>query len=538
MDPVLTVLPFPISLPPAGSRTLLRGLHEQLRTAILDGRLQPGLQLPATRALADACGVSRNTAVAAYDLLLSEGYLVTRPRSGAYVADVLPQSRKRKGSPRRSCAEPPAERLLARTARDHAGEHAIDGAVRLQARCPRQAALSVRDVAASLGAGAARVRGPGAGLRGTTGTARIARRHRETRVVCARGGLSGGRHRRHRRVAAGVRSPCPDPGHPGRTVVAIENPGYPALYAALAAVGAKIVPVPVDGEGMIVEKLPGDAQVICVTPSHQFPLGTAMSMRRRTALLEFAQARNAVVVEDDYDGEFRFGVAPLDALQSLDRTESVFYIGTFSKSLFPGDPSRVRGRAAVGATGARRGEILRRHALRDDRAGHARGVHCGRPHGAPRAQDARGLRRASALCCSPVCGTISADGLNRSLPLPDCMWRRWQHRRRIWTRSPSGHASWTSASIRCANSISAGARSRGWCSVTARSKSMTSSKDFRVCAGPGRSDRSRRGFAAVNPPEADAPSGSAGRAGAGRWRDARHWRSPQPRRPWTLRPVP
>ena len=78
MDPVLTVLPFPISLPPAGSRTLLRGLHEQLRTAILDGRLQPGLQLPATRALADACGVSRNTAVAAYDLLLSEGYLVTR----------------------------------------------------------------------------------------------------------------------------------------------------------------------------------------------------------------------------------------------------------------------------------------------------------------------------------------------------------------------------------------------------------------------------------------------------------------------------
>src|SRR5580765_1625436 len=98
MDPVPTVLPFPISLPPAGSRTLLRGLHEQLRAAILDGRLQPGLQLPATRALADACGVSRNTAVAAYDLLLSEGYLVTRPRSGAYVADVLPQSRKRKGS--------------------------------------------------------------------------------------------------------------------------------------------------------------------------------------------------------------------------------------------------------------------------------------------------------------------------------------------------------------------------------------------------------------------------------------------------------
>src|SRR4029453_13943081 len=93
MDPVL---PFPMSLPPEGSRTLLRTLHEQLRAAILDGRLQPGLQLPATRALADVYGVSRNTAVAAYDLLLSEGYLVTRPRSGAYVADVLPQLRNRR----------------------------------------------------------------------------------------------------------------------------------------------------------------------------------------------------------------------------------------------------------------------------------------------------------------------------------------------------------------------------------------------------------------------------------------------------------
>jgi GntR family transcriptional regulator/MocR family aminotransferase len=96
------------------------------------------------------------------------------------------------------------------------------------------------------------------------------------------------------------------------------------------------VPVPVDDEGMIVEKLPADARVICVTPSHQYPLGTAMSMQRRAALLEFVHARNAVVIEDDYDGEFRYGGRPLDALQTLDRSESVFYVGTFSKSLFPG----------------------------------------------------------------------------------------------------------------------------------------------------------------------------------------------------------
>lgn len=117
--------------------------------------------------------------------------------------------------------------------------------------------------------------------------------------------------------------------------MAVENPGYPALHAALAAVGAKIVPVPVDGEGLVVDKIPATANVVCVTPSHQFPLGVAMSMRRRVGLLEFAQKRNAVVIEDDYDGEFRFG-RPLDALQSLDRTGSVFYIGTFTKSLFPG----------------------------------------------------------------------------------------------------------------------------------------------------------------------------------------------------------
>jgi len=122
----------------------------------------------------------------------------------------------------------------------------------------------------------------------------------------------------------------------GRTVVAIENPGYPPMRAAFLAAGAKVVPVAVDHEGIVVRKLPAEAHVISVTPSHQFPLGVAMSMERRTALLEFAHARGAVVIEDDYDGEFRFGGRALDALQSLDRTDSVFYIGTFSKSLFSG----------------------------------------------------------------------------------------------------------------------------------------------------------------------------------------------------------
>jgi GntR family transcriptional regulator/MocR family aminotransferase len=123
---------------------------------------------------------------------------------------------------------------------------------------------------------------------------------------------------------------------PGRTTVALEDPGYPPLRAAFAALGAKLVPVPVDNEGLIVEQLPADTRVICVAPSHQFPLGVAMSMRRRTELLEFARVNGAVIVEDDYDGEFRYGSTPRDALQTLDRSGSVFYVGTFSKSLFPG----------------------------------------------------------------------------------------------------------------------------------------------------------------------------------------------------------
>ena len=107
-----------------------------------------------------------------------------------------------------------------------------------------------------------------------------------------------------------------------------------ALLAAGAA-GAQLAPVPVDAEGLVVERLPAQARIIYVTPSHQFPLGSVMSMRRRSALLEFAERHGAVILEDDYDGEFRYGERPLDALQTLDRSESVFYLGTFSKSLFP-----------------------------------------------------------------------------------------------------------------------------------------------------------------------------------------------------------
>ncbi|HMK86895.1 MAG TPA: PLP-dependent aminotransferase family protein, partial [Steroidobacteraceae bacterium] len=120
-----------------------------------------------------------------------------------------------------------------------------------------------------------------------------------------------------------------------RAPVALENPGYPPLLAAFASHGSRIALVSVDEEGMLVERLPRGARVVCVTPSHQFPLGVVMSAQRRLALLEFCRRRGAVVIEDDYDAEFRFSDRPLDALQTLDRAECVFYVGTFSKSLMP-----------------------------------------------------------------------------------------------------------------------------------------------------------------------------------------------------------
>ena len=120
---------------------------------------------------------------------------------------------------------------------------------------------------------------------------------------------------------------------PGDTLVAVENPGYPPLRVCFAAAGARIVPVRVDEEGLVVEDLPPGVGIICVCPSHQFPLGVTMSRRRREALVAYARRHDAVIVEDDYDGEFRYG-EPLSALHSADTADLVFYVGTFSKCMF------------------------------------------------------------------------------------------------------------------------------------------------------------------------------------------------------------
>lgn len=121
---------------------------------------------------------------------------------------------------------------------------------------------------------------------------------------------------------------------PGDTV-AVEDPGYLPAFRGFLAYGARVVGVPVDSEGLVVDKLPDEARLVYVTPSHQFPLGMPMSDARRTALLAWAAEHDAAIVEDDYDSEFRFTGRPLTPLQAIDTEGRVLYVGSFSKTLLP-----------------------------------------------------------------------------------------------------------------------------------------------------------------------------------------------------------
>jgi GntR family transcriptional regulator / MocR family aminotransferase len=327
-----TAFQLALALPPAGSRRLRRDLHAQLKAAILDGRLAAGLRLPATRALADALDISRNSVTAAYDLLLSEGYIVTRPGAGAFVADPLP--RRHRPPPddrlrRRALAAP--WRDAAATLRHPPGECDCD--MRLgapdRASFPFDAWRQVSNRALRTLARAPEADPHPAG-RAPLREA-IAQHVSFARAVACRSEdvvVTAGAQQAMDLLARVLVTP-------GRTVVAVEDPGYPPVRAAFARAGARLVGVRVDDEGLVADALPAYAHVVCVTPSHQFPLGVAMSPARRAALLAFARERDAVVIEDDYDGEFRFDARPMDALQTLDADGRVFYVGTFSKVLSP-----------------------------------------------------------------------------------------------------------------------------------------------------------------------------------------------------------
>jgi GntR family transcriptional regulator / MocR family aminotransferase len=308
---------------------LAADVYEQLRAAILDGRLRTGERLPATRELAERLEVSRNTVLDAYARLTAEGFLAGRTGAGTFVTALQPVQRAAAPAsplrPRphwRALAWRPAERRgIARDFSVGAPDPALfpwDEWRRLVARQQRR-------------------RGSGRGGGGYAPPegdpdlrAAIARHVGLSRSVRAGADdvlITSGAQQAFDLIARVLIEP--------NACVAVEDPGYPPAQLAFRAHGARVVPVPVDAEGLAVAALPRDAKLVYVTPSHQFPLGTPMSLARRLALLAWAERHRVAIVEDDYDSEFRFDGRPLEPLHSLDRSGRVLYVGTFSKVLLP-----------------------------------------------------------------------------------------------------------------------------------------------------------------------------------------------------------
>jgi GntR family transcriptional regulator/MocR family aminotransferase len=344
MDPLFEL---DLDMAPKGSRDSSRTLYSQLKAAILDGRLAAGAKLPPTPKSGAFFGISRNTTVEVYERLVNEGYVVTRHGSGSYVADKLPASPTRippngAGPPDRRLNEfwlrPDVTAAMSfwRDSPERASPlpHVAQVDFRPALVDSRLFPFDVfRRVSAKQLRGLERKPASFKSPQGNQGNYdlrdAIIKHIALTRAVTCQPEdilVTSGAQQAFDLLARVLVTR-------NETVVAVEDPGYPPMRVAFAAAGARLVPIGVDDEGLMVEQLPPDVAVICVCPSHQFPLGVTMSMRRRKALVEFARRRGAVIIEDDYDGEFRYDGSPLAALRIAEAADVVFYVGTFSKCM-------------------------------------------------------------------------------------------------------------------------------------------------------------------------------------------------------------
>lgn len=322
-------------------RTLRKGvgvqLYMALRDIILTGGLRPGDRLPASRTLAKETGVSRTTVIDAIDRLVAEGMLVSRVGAGTFVSDTLqnqnPPPPKAPGgeSPRLSgLMEKAGSSYARRSWLPHEPRAFTTGLPALDAfPMAHWARLSARQLRGGRGEvmGYGEPKGLGA-LRRAIASHLSALKG----IRCDPGQIfvtAGAQH-----AFSLIARLFLDPGDR----VWMENPGASGARNAFLSEGARLVPVAVDEEGMNVAdglaRAP-EFRLAFVTPSHQQPLGHVMSLNRRFALLRAAEEAGALVIEDDYDGEFYFGNAPQPALCSTDTGGRVLYVGTFSKSLFP-----------------------------------------------------------------------------------------------------------------------------------------------------------------------------------------------------------
>jgi GntR family transcriptional regulator/MocR family aminotransferase len=312
--------------------TLTRWLYEELRRAILEGRLPRGSVVPPTRTLARTHNVSRRIVVNVFDQLRDEGYLTARTGSGTTVSDSIPEDflpaqrpMKRRRRPQPSALDEldfyrrpvrpfrPIEPALS--------EFPIDVWARITARAIRGASTAL--LAGGDAAGHRPLREAISDYLGAARGVSCSPDH-----ICITSGTQQSLDLVSRAVL-----------RPGDRVW-IEDPGYPDAVAAFESVGAKIVPIPVDEHGMKfdlarVGSTRRKPTAVYLTPAHQFPLGSVLRLDRRLDLLRWTREHNIAVFEDDYDSEFRFAGKPVPAMKGLAGAEHVFLLGTFNKSMFP-----------------------------------------------------------------------------------------------------------------------------------------------------------------------------------------------------------
>ncbi|HEX8814664.1 MAG TPA: PLP-dependent aminotransferase family protein [Terriglobales bacterium] len=314
---------------------LSRQLYSRLREAILSGALRSGEKLPSTRDVADQLGVSRTVVLLAYDQLLAEGYAEGRAGSGTYVSSGIGAGRSVAPitpiKPRLSSFGLSAAAAWSRVNLPGLDKRALpydfaygrsDVSIfpfemwrRILLRSARKASVSSLDYGPAPGDLALREA--------------ICDHLRRSRAVVSDPSqiiiVNGSQQALD--LIARVLIP------PG-TRIAVEDPSYQGTREVLTVAGARLVAAPVDRDGLNPAKLPRDAALAFVTPSHQFPTGAILPFARRIELLAWAKRNNSLIVEDDYDGEFRYAGQPLESLQGLDREGRVIYIGTFSRTIF------------------------------------------------------------------------------------------------------------------------------------------------------------------------------------------------------------
>jgi GntR family transcriptional regulator/MocR family aminotransferase len=308
-------------------RRVRAALESELRAAVAGGRLRPGTRLPSSRALAADLGIARNTVAEAYGQLVAEGWLTAMQGSGTRVA-ARGEARPAAGAVARAEAagdawaavgDAPAGVRVRYDLRPGSPDvSAFPRAAWLRAarRALAEAPFAALDYSDPRGRPELR-----AALAEYLARARGVRAHPERIMIC-----SGFTHT--------FSLLCEVLRERGASSLAIEEYGLPSVPAAASAAGLRIETVPVDAAGAMVGDL-GQADAAVLTPAHQFPLGVSLAPARRSAVLQWALAGERLILEDDYDGEFRYDRHPVGALQALS-PERVIYAGTASKTLAPG----------------------------------------------------------------------------------------------------------------------------------------------------------------------------------------------------------